>query len=58
LLLAVLRPPLDKSWRAYYSAVGRDALTSLQQVALALAFLPHQACISVDAFVRTVGECP
>ena len=26
LLLAVLRPPLDKSWRAYYAAVGRDAI--------------------------------
>ena len=27
-LLALLRPPLDKSWRAYYAAVGRDATTS------------------------------
>jgi cyclic beta-1,2-glucan synthetase len=24
ILLAMLRPPLDKSWRAYYAAVGRD----------------------------------
>ena len=38
-----LRPPLDKSWQAYYAAVGRDALTSAQQVALAITFLPHQA---------------
>ena len=54
LLLAVLRPPLDKSWRAYYAAVGRDAATSMQQVALAIVFLPHQAWVSADAIVRTL----
>ncbi|MGH7664164.1 MAG: GH36-type glycosyl hydrolase domain-containing protein [Gemmatimonadaceae bacterium] len=54
LLLAAVRPPLDKSWRAYYAAVGRDAVTSAQQVALAIAFLPHQAWVSADAIVRTV----
>jgi cyclic beta-1,2-glucan synthetase len=54
LLLALLRPPLDKSWRAYYAAVGRDAVTSSQQAALAIAFLPHQAWVSADAIVRTL----
>jgi cyclic beta-1,2-glucan synthetase len=54
LLLAVLRPPLDKSWRAYYAAVGEDVFTSVEQVALALTFLPHQASISADAIVRTL----
>jgi cyclic beta-1,2-glucan synthetase len=54
LLLAVIRPPLDKSWRAYYAAVGEDALTSIEQVALALTFLPHQAWVSADAIVRTL----
>jgi cyclic beta-1,2-glucan synthetase len=54
LLLAAARPPLDKSWRAYYAAVGRDALTSAQQVGLALVFLPHQALISADAIIRTL----
>lgn len=54
LLLAALRPPLDKSWRAYYAAVGEDALTSIEQVALELTFLPHQAWISADAIVRTL----
>ena len=53
LLLALLRPPLDKSWRAYYAAVGRDAVVSIQQIALALVFLPHQAWVSADAIVRT-----
>ena len=52
-LLALLRPPLDKSWRAYYTAVGRDAVTSIQQFALAVVFLPHQAWVSADAIVRT-----
>ena len=41
-------------WRAYYAAVGRDAATSMQQLALAIAFLPHQAWVSVDAIVRTL----
>ena len=54
LLLAVVRPPLDKSWRAYYAAVGRDALTSAQQIGLALVFLAHQALVSADAIVRTL----
>jgi cellobiose phosphorylase len=54
LLLALVRPPLDKSWRAYYAAVGRDAATSIQQIALAVVFLPHQAWVSVDAIVRTL----
>ena len=54
LLLAVLRPPRDKSWRAYYEAVGQDAVTSGQQLALAVTFLPHQAWISADAIVRTL----
>ncbi|MEJ2502941.1 MAG: carbohydrate-binding protein, partial [Gemmatimonadota bacterium] len=54
LLLAALRPPLDRSWRAYYAAVGRDARTSAQQLALAVAFLPHQAWVSADAIIRTL----
>ncbi len=54
LLVAVLRPPLDKSWQAYYAAVGEDARTSVEQVILALAFLPHQAWVSADAIVRTL----
>jgi cyclic beta-1,2-glucan synthetase len=54
LALALLRPPIDRSWTAYYRAVGHDAAVSAQQVALALAFLPHQAWVSADAIVRTV----
>ena len=54
LLLAVVRPPLDKSWRAYYASVGRDAVTSAQQLALAIVFLPHQAWVSADAILRTL----
>ncbi|MEP7346372.1 MAG: hypothetical protein ABI877_13970, partial [Gemmatimonadaceae bacterium] len=54
LLLAIVRPPLDKSWRAYYSAIGQDVVTSAQQIGLAIAFLPHQAWLSADAIVRTL----
>ena len=54
LLLGALRPPLDRSWRAYYAAIGRDAVTSARQLGLALVFLPHQAWISTDAIIRTL----
>jgi cyclic beta-1,2-glucan synthetase len=54
LLLALVRPPFDKSWRAYYSAVGRDAAVSIRQLALTVAFLPHQAWVSADAIGRTL----
>ncbi|MFN2567820.1 MAG: glucoamylase family protein, partial [Gemmatimonadaceae bacterium] len=54
LLLALLRPPLDKSWRAYYATVWDDARTSATQVALAVTFLPHQALVSADAIARTL----
>ncbi len=53
-LLALLRPPFDKSWRAYYSAVGRDTGNSVRQIALAIVFLPHQAWVSADAILRTL----
>ena len=53
LLIALVRPPVDRSWRAYYAAVLGDAVLSLQQVSLAVAFLPHQAWVSADAIVRT-----
>jgi cyclic beta-1,2-glucan synthetase len=52
--LAAVRPPLDRSWGAYYAAVGRDALTSAQQFIIAIVFLPHQALVSADAIVRTL----
>jgi cyclic beta-1,2-glucan synthetase len=54
LLLAAIRPPRDQSWLAYYAAVGRDALVSIQQFVLTVTFLPHQAVISTDAIVRTL----
>ena len=54
LLLALVRPPADKSWRAYYHAVGIDITNSLAQFALAITFLPHQVWLSVDAIVRTL----
>jgi len=52
--LALIRPPLDRSWRAYYGAVGQDAVVSLQQAIVAIVFLPHQAYVSADAIIRTL----
>jgi cyclic beta-1,2-glucan synthetase len=54
IFLALVRPPLDKSWLAYYASVGHDASTSIKQIALALAFLPHQAWVSASAIFTTL----
>lgn len=54
IFLAVLRPPRDQSWPAYYAAVARDARVNIEQWALAVAFLPHQAIVSADAIIRTL----
>ena len=54
LLLAIVRPPLDKSWRAYYEAVAQDAVVSVEQAVVAVLTLPHQALVSADAIVRTL----
>ncbi len=54
IFLALLRPPRDQSWPAYYAAVARDAGVSAQQWALSVAFLPHQAVVSADAILRTL----
>jgi len=54
LVLASVRPPRDQSWLAYYAAVSRDALVSVQQFVLAVVFLPHQAAVSADAIIRTL----
>ena len=54
IFLAIVRPPRDQSWIAYYAAVARDAQVNAEQWALAVAFLPHQAVISADAIIRTL----
>ena len=55
LLLAVLRPPLDKSWRAYYARGGpRRGHQRAAGRRWPSSFLPHQAWVSADAIVRTL----
>ena len=54
LVLALVRPPLDKSWRAYYAAVAQDAVVSIEQASIAILTLPHQALVSLDAILRTL----
>ena len=53
-LITLVRPPSDKSWRSYYHAAAEDALISAKQAALAITFLPHQAWTALDAIVRTI----
>jgi cyclic beta-1,2-glucan synthetase len=54
IFIAILRPPRDQSWPAYYAAVARDLGINAQQWSLAFAFLPHQAAVSADAIIRTL----
>jgi cyclic beta-1,2-glucan synthetase len=54
LILAALRPPRDRSWRAYYVSVWYDAVVGAQQAGLALVFLPHQAATATAAIARTL----
>jgi len=54
LAIAALSLPRDKSWRAYYAAVGRDIAASTRQVVLTIAFLPHQAWSALDGIGRTL----
>src|SRR5262249_61646411 len=48
------RPPLDRSWRAYYLAVITDAMVGARQALFTVVFLVHQAWISADAIGRTL----
>jgi cyclic beta-1,2-glucan synthetase len=52
--LAMVRPPRRKSWRAYYAAVAQDLVVHLQQAAVTLTGLVHQAAVSADAIIRTL----
>jgi cyclic beta-1,2-glucan synthetase len=52
--VAAARPPRKQSWRAYYAALRRDAEASLEQAALAVVFLPHEALIAIDGIVRAL----
>ena len=53
-LITLVRPPSDKSWRGYYRAAAEDALVSAKQAGLAITFLPHQVWTAADAIVRAL----
>ena len=53
-IVAALRPPRGKSWRPYYVGLAHDLSSSVQQFAIAIVMLPHQALLGADAIVRTV----
>ncbi len=54
LAIALLRPPRRESWTPYYAALLHDASLSIQQLALGIVMLPHQALVATDAIVRTL----
>ncbi|HET7190234.1 MAG TPA: glucoamylase family protein, partial [Gemmatimonadaceae bacterium] len=54
LAISALRPPRGESWRPYYAGLAHDASNSVQQLAIMLVMLPHQALVAADAIVRTI----
>ena len=52
--VAATRPPRKQSWRPYYAALQRDAESSIEQAALAVVFLPHEALLAIDGIVRAL----
>ncbi|MEO7996990.1 MAG: glucoamylase family protein [Gemmatimonadaceae bacterium] len=54
ILITLVRPPSDKSWRSYYQAAAEDAVVSAKQAGLAITFLPHQVWTAADAIVRAL----
>jgi len=55
-LLAALRRPDDMRSGQHLAAVAHAAGQRLVQTAFILATLPHEACYSLDALVRTLGR--
>ena len=56
LVVAALRPPRGESWRPYYAGLAHDVSSSVQQFAIAVAMMPHQALLAGDAIVRTLSR--
>jgi cyclic beta-1,2-glucan synthetase len=52
-VLQLLRKPRDATLRQHLAAALRSAATQWAQAGLALACLPHEACSSADAVLRT-----
>ena len=52
-LLQVMRTPRDIALRQHLTAAVKSATTQWAQAGLALACLPHEACNSADAILRT-----
>jgi cyclic beta-1,2-glucan synthetase len=54
LLPEFLRPPPKGAKRVHYWSLSRDIWAGCKQLALTVAFLPHQAWVSTDAVLRTL----
>jgi cyclic beta-1,2-glucan synthetase len=53
-LNGLVPPRRGVSKRSHIRALGRDLVLAVSQVSLTLTFLAHQACLMLDAIVRTV----
>lgn len=55
-LVALLRKAGDLPLALHLRHIGKSACVSLAQSTLTVAFLPYEACFSLDAIVRTVAR--
>jgi cyclic beta-1,2-glucan synthetase len=55
-LIAIARAPGDRTFFQHCAQAIQSAGVRCVQAALSLAFLPYEACVSLDAIVRTIGR--
>jgi len=51
---SLLRLPFDDNWRTHLADTARGFLSGHVEAAFRLIFLPHQACIMLDAILRSI----
>jgi hypothetical protein len=53
-ILTLLSPPERRFWNSFVRNVGSHFWSGHREAAINLVFLPHQACLMIDAIVRTL----
>ena len=55
-VVEIFKPPCEVPYRQHFSAVLSSVMQRLTQTAVTLACLPHEACYSLNAILRTAGR--
>src|SRR5204863_3517799 len=54
--LDLVRKPKDLPWETHLKGAARNAAQQAGQAILTLTFVPYDACVSLDAILRTLGR--